>query len=338
MKLSLTITGRRCDLALHPVSAKTVERIQALGRKFYTKKYIHWWRSGNTSTCGMKFDDECVVKVELDGDSIPIDTSSIPESAVLLRRRHYLESNARYLALLGYDDEFCHMVWTWNNVENFNPAKFDFFVHRWDRILGTQDFLILDDVRYGEAFADEQDWGGSCGFSLVDPRIIDLDEVRRELGITVPATAAVVKPSKKPVPLKIPEPEVQPEVVATAIQSSTPPCDVGTAPLTIAVAYPNAVGLHGCTTCKQSIRIELRIKDDVIEEAGGVAAGCDYSKQCLAALTAMINGKSVYDCYTLSNEDLRPRLTKVYPKLDCDTFTVGALKIALRDWEKRTAA
>ena len=109
MELTLAIKGRRCDLSLHPVSAKTVERIQTLGRKFYTKKYIHWWRNGNSSTCGMKFDDECMVTVTLDGNNLDFDTSAIPESAVLLRRRHYLESKAKYLALLGYDDEYCQV-------------------------------------------------------------------------------------------------------------------------------------------------------------------------------------------------------------------------------------
>jgi hypothetical protein len=187
MELTLTAIGSRCDLSLHPVSGKTVERIKELGRKFYTKKYIHWWRNGNTSTCGMKFDDDCVIKVACDDMEVPFDTAAIPKAAVLLRRRHYLESKAKYLALLGYDDEYCHMSWIWHNVNEFDPNKFDFFVHRWDRILGTKDFLIIDDVRYDGAFADEQDWGGSCGFNLVDPRVIDLDEVRRELSLETQA-------------------------------------------------------------------------------------------------------------------------------------------------------
>lgn len=344
MTLTLTISGRRCDLSLHPVSSKTVERIQNLGRKFYTKKYIHWWRNGNTSTCGMKFDDECSVRVNLGGENLPFDSAAIPQSAVLLRRRHYLESKARYLALLGYDDEYCNMTWTWSNITEYDPTRFDFFVHRWDRILGEEDFLILDDVRYAGDFADEQDWGGSCGFNLVDPRIIDLDEVRRELGIDPPAPKA----PKERAPKKAAAPEVtaqaqpkaetaQPEAVIEDGQP-VPPCDNGLAELFIGVDNPNATGMHGCTTCKNSIRVDLRIEDDVVVQAGGWAAGCDYSKQCLTALASMLPGMTVYDCYTLTNEDLHPLLKRVIRKLDCDTFTVGALKLALRDWEKRNAA
>ncbi len=321
MNLNLTITGRRCDLALHPVSAKTVERIRALGRKFYTKKYIHWWRNGNTSTCGMKFDDECVITANLDGQDIAVDTTGIGASAVLLRRRHYLESKARYLALLGYDDEFCHMTWQWNNVENFDPHKFEFFVHRWDRIVGTNDFLIVDDVRYDGQFADEQDWGGSCGFTLVDPAVIDLDQVRREIYCEEHPEAAADFDTK-----------VRP------ISSATPAEAPMASDYLKEVPGFNARGLHSCTTCHNAIQVDLRIQDGVVVDAGGRAEGCDYSKQCLAALPGLVIGKTVYECATLSNEDLRPRLAKVIEKLDCDVFTIGALKIALRNWERQQAA
>ncbi|WP_243438837.1 iron-sulfur cluster assembly scaffold protein [Fundidesulfovibrio soli] len=320
MNLTLTITGRRCDLALHPVSSKTVERIKELGRKFYTKKYIHWWRNGNTSTCGMKIDDECVIKVDLDGQPAAMDSTGIADSAVLLRRRHYLDSKARYLALLGYDDEYCHMNWTWKDVDSFDPARFHFFVHRWDRILGSTDFLILDDVRYNGRFADEQDWGGSCGFSLVDPTIIDLEAVRREVAVeSVPE-------------LVMHTPEHVPASTSAAIMPMMPET-----PLTIAVEGANASGTYGCTSCSLPIRMDLRIKNGTVEAAGGSSEGCEYSKQCLTALSNLVEGKSVDECAYLTHEDLRKHLPKLPGSLYCDVFTVGALKIALRNWERKAA-
>lgn len=96
-------------------------------------------------------------------------------------------------------------------------------------------------------------------------------------------------------------------------------------------------GLHGCTTCKQNILVQIRIVDNVIVDAGGSAEGCEYSRQCLAALLTTIKGMDVADAYALTNEDLHPKMVKVNAKLDCDTFTVGALKIALRNWEKKAA-
>ena len=189
MVLSVTIMGRRCDLALHPISKKTATLIHEMGREIYKQKYIHWWRKGNTSTCGLKLDDDCMVKATLDGQEISIDYDKIGASAVTLRRRIYLDSKAKYLCVFGSDDEHCSMTWRWDDVTDFDPEKFEFFVLRWDRVLKSKDFLVIDDIRYDGRFADDQDWGGSCGFSLVDPVVIDLEEVRREIAQEEAATA-----------------------------------------------------------------------------------------------------------------------------------------------------
>lgn len=100
----------------------------------------------------------------------------------------------------------------------------------------------------------------------------------------------------------------------------------------------NAEGVHGCTTCKKAITVQLRIVDEIVVDAGGIAEGCFYSRQCLAALIGMIKGKSVFDLYPLTNEDLHPLLKVIKPDYDCDVFTIGALKLALKDWEKKNAA
>jgi hypothetical protein len=44
--------------------------------------------------------------------------------------------------VLGYDNEICKFQWTWDNVTGFDPDKFEFMVHKWDRIMGEQDYYI----------------------------------------------------------------------------------------------------------------------------------------------------------------------------------------------------
>ncbi|MBU1001323.1 MAG: hypothetical protein KKE73_02250 [Proteobacteria bacterium] len=46
--------------------------------------------------------------------------------------------------------------------------------------MGSPNDSILDEVRYDRQFADRYDWCEAKGFSLVEPKIIDLDEIRRE--------------------------------------------------------------------------------------------------------------------------------------------------------------
>jgi hypothetical protein len=95
MVLSVTVHGRSCDLALHPVSEKTAEMVRRLGTDVYREKPLRWWRKGNTATWGMKIDDECNVRVELDGRPVAFATARIVADPLRLRRRMYLDSKVR---------------------------------------------------------------------------------------------------------------------------------------------------------------------------------------------------------------------------------------------------
>ena len=181
MELCMTITGCCCDLALHPVSSSTAEKVREEGRGIYKTKYLEWWRKGNTCTCGMKLGDDSMVEVTLDGEQVPFDSKDIKDAAVLLRRRMYLDSKARFLTLMGYVDEVCSLTWRWENVAAYDPRKFDFFVHRWDRLMHEDGFYIMDDARYDGHFATEHLWGERGGHSMIDPVVIDLEDVRREI-------------------------------------------------------------------------------------------------------------------------------------------------------------
>lgn len=183
MELNFTIFGRCCDLALHPVSHTTADKIRTVGRDIYKQKYLEWWRKGNTCTCGMKLGDESLVEVTLDDEQVPFDPTPIKDAAVLLRRRMYLDSKAKFLALMGYNDEVCSLTWHWHDVQDFDPKRFEFFVHRWDRLLHEDNFYIVDDMRYGGRFASDHSWGERAGHSMIDPVVIDLDEVRKEVAV-----------------------------------------------------------------------------------------------------------------------------------------------------------
>ncbi|SDL58223.1 hypothetical protein SAMN05660337_3328 [Maridesulfovibrio ferrireducens] len=181
MELTFSTHGRSCDLALHPVSEKTVRTINQYGSDVYSMKPMDWWRKGNTTTWGMRIDNECVIQVSLDDKKCEFDRNLITATPVKIRRRMYLDSKAKYLCVLGYDNEMCKFSWKWDNIEEFDPSKFEFMVHQWDRIMGEDNYFILDEVRYDGQFANKHDWCEASGFTLVPPKVIDLEEVRQEL-------------------------------------------------------------------------------------------------------------------------------------------------------------
>lgn len=320
MQLTLKITGRRCDLALHPISPKTARDILVLGRKFYTKKYIHWWRNGNTSTCGMLLGDEHLAEALFGEESTPLDLADVSGRATPLRRERYMESRARHLALLGYDDELCYMTWTWHGISAFDPAAFTYEAHRWDHVTGEKDYVVLESVRYDGRCADEEDWDGSTGFTLVDPRVLDLDVLRLQAGCEARASRKTVSLAK------------------WQARAAEPACEPAGAALFLPVSGHNATGEAGNAARGNMLQVDLHIRDDVVVQAGGMAVGCEYCKQSLEALVEMVTGRSVQECFLLANEDLHPYLTRVQAHLDCDTYAMSALKLAVRDWERRRAA
>ena len=186
MELEFTVHGHSCDLALHPVSEKTARIIEENGSDVYSMKALEWWRKGNTATWGMRIDDVCHIRVTLDGEPVALDRTAILADPLKIRRRLYLDSRAKFLCVLGFDNEVCKFTWKWSDIKEFDPAKFDFMVHQWDRIMGERGYFILDEVRYDNAFAANHDWCDASGFTLVPPRIIDLEEVRRELNKGAP--------------------------------------------------------------------------------------------------------------------------------------------------------
>ncbi|AMK10939.1 hypothetical protein [Pseudodesulfovibrio indicus] len=181
MELVFTAHGHSCDLALHPVSEKTARTIEKYGSEVYSMKALDWWRKGKTATWGMRIDDLCHIQVSLDGKPVEFDYERIVADPLRIRRRMFLDSRAKYLCVLGFDNEVCRFSWKWTGVDSFNPDRFEFMVHQWDRIMGEDGYFILDEIRYNNEFATNHDWCDASGFTLVPPRIIDLDEVRREL-------------------------------------------------------------------------------------------------------------------------------------------------------------
>ena len=181
MKISFIMTGLSCDLALHPISEQTKYMIDEKGRGIYAEKYMNWWRKGITRSFGMRICEGCLAELYVDDEHVAFDEKLLYRDVVALRRRMYLETKAKYLAVFGYDSETCTTKWIWKNVKEFHPEKFQFQVVSWDRVLSKEHFYVVNDVLYDGVYADEDAWEDPSGFTLIDPIVISLDAVRKEI-------------------------------------------------------------------------------------------------------------------------------------------------------------
>lgn len=182
MDLTLTLTGYCCDLALHPVDSESAARVCMLGENLYKTNSLEWWRANGNNTCAMRLTRDSRIEVSLDGESIRLDPERIATAATTLTQRALLDSPESHVCLLGYDDEACSRTWTWKNVTACDADRFAFIVQCWDRILGEQNYLVLDDVLYDGRTADSAVWGESLGFSFREPMVVPMEVVRVELG------------------------------------------------------------------------------------------------------------------------------------------------------------
>ena len=180
MKVVFEITGLSCDLALHPISPQTAESMREGGRDIYSQKYMNWWRRGNTRTFGMRLNESSEIRLQVDGEDVSFNANLLYRNVYTLRQRMYLSSKAQFLAVLGYDNETCTFRWIWENIDHFDASKFNFVVTDWDNVLGTKGYRVLDNVFYNDKHADDEEWLNPSGFTLMDPIVIDLEDVRRE--------------------------------------------------------------------------------------------------------------------------------------------------------------
>ena len=95
----------------------------------------------------------------------------------------------RLRTVLGYDNETCTFRWIWENIDHFDASKFNFVVTDWDNVLGTKGYRVLDNVFYNDKHADDEEWLNPSGFTLMDPIVIDLEDVRREIEEELKGTA-----------------------------------------------------------------------------------------------------------------------------------------------------
>ena len=195
MEISIKMTGLSCDLAVHPVSEQTKRIIEEKGKTFYTEKYMNWWRKGITRSFGMRVCEGCLVELFVDNEPVAFDEKLLYRDVAVLRRRMYLDTKAKYLAVFGYDGETCTTSWIWNNVKEFYPDKFQFQLVRWDRLLRRQNFYVVNDILYDGMYADEDAWEDPSGFTLIEPIVFDLDIVRADIAKENEAKAS--KTSKK---------------------------------------------------------------------------------------------------------------------------------------------
>ena len=101
---------------------------------------------------------------------------------------------------------------------------------------------------------------------------------------------------------------------------------------------PNAdgVGEVGNAKCGDIMKMYLKIKDNVIEDAKFETFGCGSAIASSSMATEMIKGKSIHEAMQLTNKAVAEALDGLPAhKLHCSVLAEEAIKNALKDYYDR---
>ena len=98
----------------------------------------------------------------------------------------------------------------------------------------------------------------------------------------------------------------------------------------------DAVGENGSFKCGDTMKIYLKVKDDIIEDVRFQTYGCGAAIASSSMLTEMIKGKSIDEALQVSNQDVADELGGLPPlKLHCSNLAADALHDAIANYKKR---
>jgi nitrogen fixation protein NifU and related proteins len=96
------------------------------------------------------------------------------------------------------------------------------------------------------------------------------------------------------------------------------------------IVDPDAVGEVGNPTCGDIMRLYLKIKDGIVEEAKFKTFGCGAAVATSSMITELVKGKTIEEAKKISKEVVAEALDGLPPvKMHCSNLAADALKLAI---------
>lgn len=97
-------------------------------------------------------------------------------------------------------------------------------------------------------------------------------------------------------------------------------------------------GLVGAPACGDVMRLQIRVKDGVIEDARFKTFGCGSAIASSSLATEMIKGMTLDQAAQITNTTIVTELNLPPVKIHCSVLAEDAIKAAIEDYKKKQAA
>jgi len=94
-------------------------------------------------------------------------------------------------------------------------------------------------------------------------------------------------------------------------------------------------GLVGAPACGDVMKLQIKVKDGVIEDAKFKTFGCGSAIASSSLITEMVKGKSLDEAGSIKNIEIAQELSLPPVKIHCSVLAEDAIKAAIDDYKKK---
>ena len=97
-------------------------------------------------------------------------------------------------------------------------------------------------------------------------------------------------------------------------------------------------GVVGAPECGDVMKLQIKIKDGIIEDAKFKTFGCGSAIASSSLATEWVKGKSIEDAMQIKNTQIVEELALPPVKIHCSVLAEDAIKAAIEDYKKKQSA
>jgi len=96
-----------------------------------------------------------------------------------------------------------------------------------------------------------------------------------------------------------------------------------------------ATGITGAPACGDVMKLQLKIKDNIIEDVKFKTYGCGSAIASSTMFVEMLKGRTIEEAQQIKDKDIATALNLPAIKLHCSVLAEESIKTALKDWENK---
>ena len=94
-------------------------------------------------------------------------------------------------------------------------------------------------------------------------------------------------------------------------------------------------GLVGAPACGDVLKLQIRVKDGIIQDARFKTFGCGSAIASSSLVTEMVKGKNLDEALTIKNTAIARELSLPPVKIHCSMLAEDAIKAAIQDYKNK---